>query len=273
MRQQQFLLLIAGAVIVFLLYKFGSRTNNHLDETPLLEETVLSIEEYVSKQKQSLYLSERKLLDSIEQEVSVNKHDTLNKLITLSNSWENIGNYSIGAYYQYLAAKKTQTKMAWIESGDKLTEAYENYADSAITNNLVNFALASYEAALKIDGQDLGVRMKLADTYVNGTQDPMKGITILKNITDSLPEYIPALLSLGRLSIVSGQYKKAENRLSKILSLEPLNAEANYFMAIAQEGLGNNEQAIEYFEMCKSLVPNPAFHNEIDGYIKNLKNN
>ena len=103
------------------------------------------------------------------------------------------------------------------------------------------------------------------------SQEPMKGIGILRELADSLPDNIPVLLALGRLSIQSGQLDKAKERLQKVLKLEPQNTEALYFMAITEAQSGHTEEAIRLFEMCKLIVGNKDFNKEIDDIIKSLK--
>jgi cytochrome c-type biogenesis protein CcmH/NrfG len=100
----------------------------------------------------------------------------------------------------------------------------------------------------------------------------MKGIGMLKSIVDSLPDHVPALTALGRLSLQSGQYDKAKERLEKVLKLEPQNTEAMYFLAIAEAESGNNEKAIQLLELCKKIVANPEFDKEINTFIQDLKN-
>jgi cytochrome c-type biogenesis protein CcmH/NrfG len=156
-------------------------------------------------------------------------------------------------------------------AGDVLVSAYKSTEDSVILNNLITFALRSYEDAVLKDGNDVDLKIKLADAYVQGSQEPMKGIGILRQLSDSLPDNVPVLLALGRLSIQSGQYDKAKERLQKILQLEPQNTEALYFLAITEAQLGHDDEAIRLFEMCKLLVNNIEFNKEIDEIVKNLK--
>ena len=177
----------------------------------------------------------------------------------------------MGAYYFYQFAKVEGTKVAMENAGDVLVSAYKSTEDSVILNNLITFALRSYEDAVLKDGNDVDLKIKLADAYVQGSQEPMKGIGILRQLSDSLPDNVPVLLALGRLSIQSGQYDKAKERLQKILQLEPQNTEALYFLAITEAQLGHDDEAIRLFEMCKLLVNNIEFNKEIDEIVKNLK--
>lgn len=268
MNTKQILLFIAAIAIIIVIFSLG-RTNKK-DSSPKANNSSQSIsfEDYISVNKSNLLVSEQAIIDSL---LSSNIPEE-EKFLKLSKAWEDIGNYSIGAYYFHLYALKIRDYEALEKAGDKMIFAFKNYADSLNTNNLITFALASYKAALEEKGSDVGLRMKLAEVYVEEGTNPMEGITILMSIADSLPKYIPAQLTLGRLAITSGQYSKAESRLAIVLTEEPENAEAIYFMAIAKEGLGKYDEAINLFEICKKLVANPLFDKEIDSYIIKLKN-
>lgn len=132
-------------------------------------------------------------------------------------------------------------------------------------------AIASYEQLLKLNPDNDTVKMALASCYIDGTSQPMQGIQLLLGITREEPDNIQANLMLGQLSIRSGQMDKAEERFEKVLTIEPENTEALYFLAEVYKSKGNKEKAIELLEECKRIVNNPQFSSEIDNYIKTFK--
>jgi len=132
-------------------------------------------------------------------------------------------------------------------------------------------AVGCLELSSKLDDKDEETKLALATAYIEGAGQPMKGVQILKGITNEKPDDIPANMLLGRMSIQSGQFDKAVKRFETILKQEPDNKEANYFMAQTYEGLGDKKKAIEYLERCKKLVNNPEFSKEIDQKINTLK--
>lgn len=177
------------------------------------------------------------------------------------------------AYYHSEAAIIEQSINDLVSSGDQLISQFRNPENEKIKNNLITFALRSYQAALKLSPNDNSLKLKAGSAYVEGSIEPMKGIALLREVTNDDPDNVSALILLGRFSIMSGQFEKAKGHLDHVLTKDPNNAEAIFFMAITQQGLGNNEKAIELFEACKKLVSNPDFDAEIDGYIKDLKSN
>ncbi len=234
-----------------------------------------SFEDYEKQQASKLLPAEKTQLAAITDAIrAANSTDTatLKKLYMQgSEFWKNLGNKSLGSWYFYRFAAADGSKSALSSAGDVLLEAFKTGSDSVISNKLLTFALRSYEDAVQKDGSDVELQIKLAEVYVQGSQEPMKGIGILRHLNDSLPDNIPVLLALGRLSIQSGQYDKAKERFQKVLQLEPQNTEALYFLGITEAQMGHTEEAIRLFDMCKMLVNNKEFNKEIDDIVKDLK--
>lgn len=264
-----------GTLILALALYFGGKTVVKKENSTASKVESYSFEQYEQQQTAKLLPAEKSQLTTISDAITATKaEDTaaLKKLyLQKSEFWKNLNNPALGSYYFYQFANIEASKNALSNAGDVLVSAYKSTEDSVILNNLITFALRSYEDAVQKDGNDVELKIKLADAYVQGSQEPMKGIGILRELADSLPNNVPVLLALGRLSIQSGQYDKAKERLQKILQLEPQNTEALYFLAITEAQLGHDEEAVRLFEMCKLLVNNEDFNKEIDEIVNNLK--
>lgn len=86
-------------------------------------------------------------------------------------------------------------------------------------------ARVNFEKALSLDPNNLLVKTNMAMTYVD-TPTPMKGITLLREVIEQEPTFVPALFNLGLLSIKSNQFGKGQERFTQILKLEPNNYKA-----------------------------------------------
>ncbi len=265
----------AGALILAAALYFGGKTTAKKENvTTSVNTSSFSFETYEKNRKEALDAASREKLAMLVSALKVPESDTAARkkgYVQLSEFWKEQQDPALAAYYIYQYAQADHTKPAFENAGDALLSVYKSGSDSVISNNLITFALRSYEEAVRIDGSDVELKIKLADVYVQGSQEPMKGIGILRQLSDSLPDNIPVLLALGRLSIQSGQFDKAKERLQKVLKLAPQNTEAMYFLAIAEAQLGHTDEAVRMFEMCKQLVGNKDFDKEIDEIVKNLK--
>lgn len=276
MRKGQIAIVAGGLVLVGLLYFAGKTVLPKKEHKAAHTTESISFEQYEQLRTEQLPEAEKSAYTQLQQQmkaVADGDTATLRPLLQqASGFWHKVGNEPLSAYYMYRLAQVAPEKHAYIHAGDDFVNAFKSGADSIISNNLITFALRSYEEALQKFGDDVEVKIKLAEVYVQGSPEPMKGIEMLRKLSDSLPDNVPALLALGRLSIQSGQYDKAKERLRKVLLLEPENTEAMYFMAISEAQLGNNQEAIRFFEMCKLLVKNEEFSKEIDVIVNDLKN-
>jgi cytochrome c-type biogenesis protein CcmH/NrfG len=132
-------------------------------------------------------------------------------------------------------------------------------------------AIACFEEALKVNPDNVDTKIALASCYTDGTGETMKGVTLLREVTQKDSNNIAANIILGKLAIQSGQFDKAVKRLERVIALRSDNTEAMYFLAEAYKGLGDKNKAIEMFEQCKRLVNKEEFSAEIDNYIKTFK--
>jgi len=153
----------------------------------------------------------------------------------------------------------------------KNLELLEHEADRALQMWEANEAIACMERVLKDHPNNEEARLAMASAYIQGTSEPMKGVQMALAVTREKPDNVPANMLLGRMSIQSGQFDKAVKRFETVLTTEPENKEALYFLAQAYEGTGNKQKAIETLEKCKKVVNNPEFSREIDQHINSLK--
>lgn len=263
---------IALALILYFAGKTTIKENSTDNKQPIA--VALSIEDFEKMQFAKLSADEQSQSTAISSAIKATDSKdtaTLKKLYLQYSTFWNKKSKGIGAYYFYQFANIEATKSAYTNAGDAMIDAYKNGEDSVISNNLITFALRSYENAVQKDGNDVELKIKLAEVYVQGSQEPMKGIGILRDLNQKYPENVPVLLALGRMAIQSGQNDKAKERFQKILQLEPQNTEAMYFLGITEAQLGHKDEAIRVFEMCKLLVNNKDFDKEIDDIVKNLK--
>jgi tetratricopeptide (TPR) repeat protein len=93
-------------------------------------------------------------------------------------------------------------------------------------------------------------------TYVD-TPTPMKGITLLREVIEQEPTYIPALFNLGILSIKSNQFGKGQERFAQILKLDPTNYKAALNLGFCLAQLDKKEEAKKVLKEVVAKSKNP----------------
>lgn len=170
------------------------------------------------------------------------------------------------------AAALINVDTVWKETADELYSLAFNTDNQSFTQYALSQAIACYEKAVDLNPGDDEAKISLAVAHLEGQHEPMKGVMLLREITDKDPGNITANLILGKYGIISGQFDKAAERLKKVLSIDSLNVDAYLYLAEAYEGMGDKSKAIETLEQCKAMVKNQEFATQISNYIEKLKN-
>lgn len=119
---------------------------------------------------------------------------------------------------------------------------------------------------------DLDLKVDSAVSLVSGS-NPMAGIMLLREVLNEDPKHVPALYQLGVFSMQSRQFDKAVERFLQVLSIDPEKHEAHFFLGQAYAALGNKEEAVKRFEKYKTFLTLKSDIEEVEGYIKELKQN
>lgn len=270
MQNKQWILIVVAVGLISLLFFFG-KTIQKSDSKETT--TKAEVQEVDFKSIEQLFISQSNLPDSIInvlQKFKDNEKDTAS-LLNLALAYRDLHQPHLAGYYFEQLAKANNSAHYYERAGNAFLNGYRNNIDSNILNNLLTFAIQSFEKAIDLEPNNVAAKINLGTVYVESGSEPMKGIGILREIVDEDPNNIEVIVLLGRFSLQSGQYDKAKERLEGALKIDPNNAEAMYFLAFTEAELGNKARALQLIENCKILVGNPEFDKEIEHFIKELK--
>ncbi|MBL7772136.1 MAG: tetratricopeptide repeat protein [Chitinophagaceae bacterium] len=286
MQKNQILFLAAGIMLFSLLYFGGKMVGKQTtgkapmanrDQaqgsgpmmSPMAEVEPMQIGSYLQDAKLQLKGDALLLLKDLESKDQQASTAVTNK--DLAEFWEKQENLNAAAHFYKKAAFLENTEKSITFAGNlflailQRTEKPEQRKWQALE------AIACFNKALELNPSNVDSKISLATCYTDGTGETMKGVTLLREITQADSTNVPANITLGKLAIQSGQFDKAVKRLELVLSQQPKNTEAMYFLAEAFRGKGDKQKAIELFERCKKEVKDPEFAKEIDSYINSFK--
>ena len=114
----------------------------------------------------------------------------------------------------------------------------------------------SSEPALPVEEdvalEDIGTDpVDVAVAKVSG-ENPMEGILELRQLAESTPPNLDAVMWLGRFSVQSGQLDKARERFNQVIDAAPDRVEAYWERAMLDMEEGFLEDAVEGFDLCVS---------------------
>jgi cytochrome c-type biogenesis protein CcmH/NrfG len=175
--------------------------------------------------------------------------------------------------------RKAQTENneeAWMGSSNEFLKAARYFQD----NNkalLYKEAISGFEKVLEINPKNLPAKTALGSAIVEGSgllgTQPMKGITLLREVIAQDSANIEANLQLGLFSVTSRQFDKAIERFQRILRIDSTHIEMYVYMGDTYLTMGEKQKAIDSYENYKIRVKDTLITKDIDEYIKKLKTN
>ncbi|HNF71400.1 MAG TPA: tetratricopeptide repeat protein, partial [Chitinophagaceae bacterium] len=224
---------------------------------------------YTRSAKERLNATDRKKLEDLETKASGEK-DVL-PVKDLAEFWESKNELNMAASYYKKAAFLENKEKSLTFAGNLLLALMQKTDEAPVRVWQAREAIPCFLKALEMNPQNADLKVALATCYTEGTGETMKGVMLLREVSQADSNHVNANMMLGKLAIQSGQFDKAIARLERVLSRNPKNSEALYFLAEAYKGKGNISRAVSLFEECKQLVNNPDFSKEIDRYINSFK--
>ncbi len=189
------------------------------------------------------------------------------------------------------SAKSYEPYAFYISEGSKLDNSEKNltFAARIFLNNLrgekdqvklnweTTSAIDLFERALKLNPDNDDLKIGLGSCYIFGKgrsgdpQETMQGIQQLLSVVRKDSNNMQAQMMLGVGGLVSGQFNKSIERLNKVVTQQPQNAEAVAYLADAYAGKGDKANAVKCYNISKRLINNPHYAEEVDARIKTLK--
>ena len=173
--------------------------------------------------------------------------------------------------------RKAQTdnnEEAWMASaGDFLKGARLVQEDKKAV--LYKGAISGFEKVLVFNPNNLSAKTSLGTCIVESSNllgiQPMKGITLLREVLAKDSNNIEANLQLGLFSVTSQQFGKAIDRFQKILRIDSSNIAMYVYLGDTYMQMGEKEKAIENYENYKVRVKDTLIERSIDEHITKLK--
>jgi tetratricopeptide (TPR) repeat protein len=269
--------IISFSVLTFVLLYFAFKPEGKTEKAATGRTDVSTagsggMEAFVNKKSMGL---QRPLSSQLTTLINMEKADPKNTvaLDSLVAFWDNNKQPDMAAYYTEKIAAVKNTGDAWIKAGERYYFSVRFVRDSMEVPVLYQQAMRCFEKGLEKDPANIEAKIKYASCFVEGTTDPMKGITLLKEVEKVDSNNINLQLAFAQFSTTSGQIDKAIMRLEKVIRINPEYLEAYLYLADAYEQTGNKPKTIETLEKYAARVPDQDARKEIKSYIDKLKSN
>lgn len=267
------LLLIIGAVVLFVLLFFANKkpSAKSIDNGQQAKVTGPSTMESFVKTAESVLAPELKQkTDSYFTKANgAVKKQWLDSIIAF---WDKQKRPDIASFYFEEKAKESKDAVTWFKAGDRYYYSVRFTKDQSELLPLYQSAMRCYQSGLKIEPNNSEAKIMLASCYVEGSNDPMKGISMLREIEKTDSNNVTLQLNFAFFSVKSQQWDRAIRRFEKILEIDSTYIEAYLHLADAYEQMGKKDKTIEMLEKYKVRTDDALARQEIEKYIQQLKN-
>jgi len=232
--------------------------------------SVISLDEISQSAKQGLDANIIQEIADLEAKISkASDGDKVALYQQLAQKWDDVAKSAPQALIYEEMAKISPKFEYWLKAGKAYRAAYTNLQDTTLAMELNKSAIRAFEEATKLDGSSLDAKTGLGAAMVTGTNNPMSGIAILREVIAKEPKNLEANKTLGLFSLQSRQFDKAVERFKTVVELKP-DAESYFYLATGYENIGMKSDAIAAFQKSKELASDPSLSQFIDKRIEEL---
>lgn len=205
-----------------------------------------------------------KFASGTEKEKNAIFADSLAGLYRIANQFDS------AAWFAEESSKFFNNVESWAKTGESYYQAYTLALDPVKQKTLAAKTQEFYGKVLRDNPGNLEIKTKMAMTYLTSS-NPMQGITMLREVLAKDPKNELALFNMGMLSIQSGQYDRAIERLEELVAVNPGHIQGQLLLGLAWMNKGDGEKARAQFEKVKQMDKDPAVQATVDSYLKDLK--
>jgi len=190
---------------------------------------------------------------------------------SISEFWQRNKRPDLAAHFAEEKAKKTNAANDWFNAGNRYYYSVQFTQDKSEAPALYASAIRSFKKGLTLEPNNTDAKIMLASSYVDGSQDPMKGISLLREVEKTDSNNVKLQLSFAFFSVKSGQLDRAIQRFEKVLRVDSNYLEVYLHLADAYEQLNNTDKSIIMLEQYSRRTSDVTARVEVNKYIKQLK--
>jgi tetratricopeptide (TPR) repeat protein len=284
LKKQQWIVVSAGAALLFLTFAFGRFSPKHEDhedhasETPAAapgQPSAFDINVFIGEQKKGLTPSQSAIITGLETALTRGDLVTQKKqnYQAMSDFWkDSVRSFLPYIYYYAEKAKLENSEKSLNFAAHSMLEELRGVSDPGLRTWMANEANNLFTRSLTLNPNNDSTVIGQGSTFFFGVSGaPMEGILKIRAIAEKNPNNVFAQFMLGFGGMVSGQNDKAIERFLKVTEIDPQNSEAIFLLAELYERGGDKKKAVEWYEKGKKYVENPELMKALDEKIKTLK--
>lgn len=263
-------LLVSGALLLFVLLfiapKIAPKTNGEMAQKPSSQnvkaDNNANLDVYLGMAQKNLAPAQKQIFDRLTAE---------KKTDSLSVFWDKLKRPDLASVYIEQKAKALNRAEEWFKAGNRYYYSIQFTKDNTEVPLLYQCAMRCFSRGLKLEPNNTDARIMLASCFVEGSIDPMQGISMMREIEKTDSNNVKLQLSFAFFSVKSQQLDKAISRFNKVLAIDSNYIEAYLHLADAYEQQGKTALTIKMLEKYSVKTTDVTAKLEINKYIEQLK--
>jgi tetratricopeptide (TPR) repeat protein len=273
MKKSQIVFLIAGIILIGLLYSLPTMVVDNSDENVAMEEvdSLSNSPQADDTHEPALSTEDRDQVELLR--AALDNEEDREKFTILADSIGRVytaaGKLDSAAYYYGLIADRVPEVPELEKAGNIYYEAYGFAMSPEKTTYLAGKTREYLGKVLEKDPSRLDLKTKIAMTHVSSS-NPMQGITMLREILEEDPTNELALFNMGILSMQSGQYKIAVQRFEDLVANHPQNIEGQFYLGVSYFESKQNNKAKKQLQIVRDMTEDPQILSGVANYLERL---
>lgn len=268
------IIVLAACVVTIVLLSFVS-TSPSGRKTPEVAQqaTGIPLEDVLKEERSSLKPDQSGIVASFEQTIKT-ESDIVRRGVLYDSLVRYLGSSSKFVLAAFYAEEKAKANAGsgtdWMSAGERYRQAASFQQHEDHLPPLYEASIRCFRKALELEPDNLDAKTGLGIALVDGTSDPMAGITLLREVEAKDSTHINTQLALAEFAVRSQQYDKAIERFSKVLRLQPDMYAIHLSLAELYDVKQDTAMVIHHLKAYSAVTDDPVMKAEIDKVVESL---
>lgn len=270
-------MVIGAAIICTVLLGFVSTTSSGNKTPQVMSQEIEaghSIEDQISQARKDMNSDVLVQLNAIEGAILTNR-DAVRRGQMYDSIIRFLGMNKAYVYAAWLteqkAIKNNGSGSDWQQAGERYTSAAGFQKDEHNLPALFDAAIRCFDKAIELEPKNLDAKVGKGICLVSGSNDPMKGISLLLEVVAVDSTNVNAQLALADFSVQRNAPDKAIVRYATALRLRPDYYGLHLNLADLYQQMGDTAAAISHLEKYVLVETDPLAKNDVENAIRKLR--
>lgn len=269
------LIVLAACVVTIVLLSFVSTSPSDRKAPPVAEQPKgIPLEDVINEERSSLNPDQSGVIASFEQSIKT-ESDVIHRGILYDSLVRYLGGngkYVLASFYAEQKAKiNAGSGSDWMNAGERYRQAASFQQHEDHLQPLYEASIRCFRKALELEPDNLDAKTGLGIAIVDGTSDPMAGITLLREVEAKDSTHVNMQLALAEFAMRSQQYDKAIDRFNKVLKMNPGMYAIHLSLAELYDVKQDTAMVIYHLKEYSAVTDDPVMKAEIDKAVESLQ--